>query len=72
MKWCGDVADLKAVSQNLMHSSLQVTDSIYSVLATEDVQERITRLGENGRGGLDIDERLVAEIVREVMCKAKG
>jgi hypothetical protein len=42
------VADLKAVSQNLMHSSLQVTDSIYSVLSGEDVKTRIGSLGDGG------------------------
>jgi hypothetical protein len=32
LKWCEDVADLKAVSQDLMHSSLILTHSIYSCL----------------------------------------
>jgi site-specific recombinase XerD len=43
-----DVADLKAVSQNLMHSSLTITDSIYSVLTEKDLSERIATLGKNG------------------------
>jgi hypothetical protein len=36
LKRCKDAADLKAVSQNLMHSSLTVTDSICGVLSSED------------------------------------
>jgi integrase len=72
LKRCKDVADLKAVSQNLMHSSLTVTDSIYSVLSTEDVGERIAGLSGEEDAHVDIDERLVAEIVREAMRKVKG
>jgi hypothetical protein len=66
------VADLKAVSQKLMHSSLTVTDSIYSVLSTEDVGERIAGLSDDQGTQADIDERLVAKIVREAMRKVKG
>jgi integrase len=72
LKRCQDVAGLKAVSQNLMHSSLTVTDSIYSVLSTEDVGERIAGLSSDRGTEPDIDERLVAQIVRETMRKVKG
>jgi hypothetical protein len=36
----GSVADLKAVSQNLMHRSLFTTDEIYGVLTGKDTRER--------------------------------
>ena len=42
-----NLADWKAVSQNLMHSSIGVTDSIYSILSDDDLQLRISALGEN-------------------------
>jgi hypothetical protein len=61
------VADLKAISQNLMHSSLQVTDSIYSVLSTEDVGERILALGEIERLGHKAQQDLIAATVRETL-----
>ena len=48
LKQAQDVADLKAVSQNLMHASPTTTDSIYSVLSENDVGDRIASLGENG------------------------
>jgi hypothetical protein len=48
LKQAQDVADLKAVSQNLMHASLTTTDSIYSVLTENDVGDRISSLGKNG------------------------
>jgi site-specific recombinase XerD len=39
-----DVADLKAISQNLMHKDLKTTDGIYSILSDDDVMKRIERL----------------------------
>ena len=48
LKQAQDVADLKAVGQNLMHASLTTTDSIYSVLTEKDVGDRTASLGENG------------------------
>ena len=36
-----DVADLKAVSQNLMHRDLETTDGIHGILPDGDVMERI-------------------------------
>jgi hypothetical protein len=62
-KRCNDVADLKAVSENLMHSSLLVTDAVCSVLPTEDVGERIAELSSDGDTCPAIDERLVSQIV---------
>ena len=40
-----DVGDLKAVSMNLMHSNLSITDGVYGVLSTADVGKRIAGLG---------------------------
>ena len=39
------ISALKAISQNLMHSSLKVTDSVYGVLSDLDVQTEISSLG---------------------------
>jgi integrase len=38
------VADLKAVSQNLMHRSLFTTDEIYGTLTESDTRERVVNL----------------------------
>jgi integrase len=38
------MADYKAVSMNLMHADIRVTDSIYAPLAGDDVRRRITSL----------------------------
>jgi integrase len=72
LKRCKDVADLKAVSQNLMHSSPTVADSIYSVLSTEDVGQRIAGLSGDKSTDADTDERLAARNVREAMHQAIG
>jgi site-specific recombinase XerC len=42
------VADLKAVSQNLMHSNLSITDGVYGILSADDTRERIERLTRRG------------------------
>ena len=39
-----DMADYKAISQNLMHSSIEVTDSIYAWLNNHQIRERIISL----------------------------
>jgi site-specific recombinase XerD len=38
------MADYKAVSMNLMHSDIRVTDRVYAPLTGNEVQQRITRL----------------------------
>jgi site-specific recombinase XerC len=48
LKRAQDVADLKAISQNLMRASLTTTDSIYRVSTENDVADRISLLGKNG------------------------
>jgi len=39
-----DMADFKAVSLNVMHSSVKTTDEFYSVLSGNDVKDRISKL----------------------------
>ena len=38
------VADYKAVSMNLMHENLEITDGIYAPLLSSEVKKRITNL----------------------------
>ena len=40
-----DVSALKAVSQNLMHENLTITDGVYGILSDSDVRKRIAELG---------------------------
>lgn len=40
-----DVADLKAISQNLMHKDLKITSGTYAIFSELDVRHQITMLG---------------------------
>ena len=59
-----DVGDLKAISQNLAHSSLTITDQIYAILDRDDVRARIARLGGSPPSAdlADIPPELAADI----------
>ena len=46
-----DMADYKAVSSNLMHADITITDEIYAPLLAREVKERIAGLGKNPTGG---------------------
>jgi hypothetical protein len=54
------MADYKAVSQNLMHSDVRITDSIYAPLLGSEVQDRITNLS----GGTAMPTSVASEPVR--------
>lgn len=41
------MAELKAISQDLMHSSVTITDSIYARLVNDDVRTIIGALGKD-------------------------
>lgn len=45
LKKAKDIPALKAVSQNLMHANLSVTDGIYGILLGTDVKGEISELG---------------------------
>lgn len=62
-----DVADLKAVSQNLMHSSLTVTDGIYGILSSADVGKRIAGLG----GKLAAGDSSLGDIASQIIALAE-
>ncbi len=42
-----DMADYKAVSSNLMHADITITDEIYAPLLAREVKDRIAGLGKN-------------------------
>jgi hypothetical protein len=39
------IQTLKAVGQNLMHSNLSITDGVYGVLSSADIELRIKAIG---------------------------
>lgn len=57
-----DVADLKAVSQNLMHSNLSTTDGVYGALSGQAVGDKIKRLGNQAVLGDLSQDKLIADL----------
>jgi hypothetical protein len=64
LKQSKDIADLKAVSLNLMHSYLSITDGVYGILSTADVGKRILGLGNQLKTGQSFQEDLVDQIIK--------
>ena len=54
IKHARDIRDLKADSQNLMHSSISITDEIYGNLNNNDIVETIVELTSNPEGPEDL------------------
>jgi hypothetical protein len=63
-----DVAALKAISQNLMHQNLSVTDGVYGILSENDVRKQIVGLSSVSDAGTDLHEleQLVKQLLRRV------
>ena len=55
LKLARDIAELKAVSQNLMHANISTTDGIYGILSEADVREKIALLGQDKKADDIID-----------------
>jgi hypothetical protein len=66
------IAELKAVSQNLMHSSIAITDGVYGVLSDGDLRARIAGLTKEKSAGVD-DPALatLVDLVAERLASAK-
>ena len=45
IKHAKDVGDMKAISQNLMHVNIYITNGIYGGLSDSDVKTKISHLG---------------------------
>ena len=58
LKMAKDIQALKAVSQNLMHSNISITDGVYGILSDNDVKGQISMLGQSmvSKGERDIEE----------------
>lgn len=65
-----DVADLKAVSQNLMHSNLSTTDGVYGALSGQAVGDKITNLGNKAVSG-DIPQSELISNLENILMQLK-
>ncbi len=58
------MADYKAISQNLMHSDIRVTDGIYAPLLGNEVQQRVASLADQASHPLSRNGDLVEFLSR--------
>jgi hypothetical protein len=67
IKLAKDIAALKAVSQNLMHSNLSITDGVYGILSVTDIQNQIASLGSTAISGENKKEleSLISELIHQ-------
>ncbi len=64
IKQSKDLADLKAVSQNLMHSNVSITDGIYGLLSIKDIGKRISNLNSSSNYlGEDVQEQILKILI---------
>lgn len=55
-----DMAQLKAISQNVMHSTVMITDQVYSALTDNQVQRTISSLGQRSSGSR---EEMITQLI---------
>jgi len=75
LKNANTMAEYKAVSMNLMHSNIGITDGIYAMLPSEDLKETIGRLGHNANGADSVSSFAVdqlATMLLQRMSELKG
>jgi hypothetical protein len=58
------IADFKAVSMNVMHTSMKITDEFYSNLNDGDIKKRISGLTKKVSPEEDDDLRLINEFIQ--------
>jgi len=61
LKHAKDISQLKAISQNMMHANISITDGIYGGLSVSDVKDQITSLTDNS---LPDDKELLMKLLR--------
>jgi len=70
VKRAKDVKAFKAVSQNLMHSNMSITDGIYGGLSENDVKGQISLLGQEIASGQGNNEKLIP-LLEQLLAKLK-
>lgn len=68
LKNAKDIGDLKAVSQNLMHSSLNITDGIYGMLSDDNIKQRIDNIGKIPNGESDQSEEKRKKLIMNMIA----
>ena len=58
------MADYKAVSMNLMHEDIKVTDQIYAPILSDEVKHRISTLGSSSQPIKQVNKDLLDRVNR--------
>jgi hypothetical protein len=56
------IEDYKAISMNLMHSSMEITDQYYSNISDSTIQSRIDQLGQGGEIKAESENKIFQEL----------
>lgn len=64
-----DILALKAVSQNLMHSNISITDGVYGILSRIDVREQITNIGEKEDMKVIRNNEVLVTLIEQLLQK---
>jgi site-specific recombinase XerC len=68
LKNAKDIGELKAVSQNLMHSNLSITDGIYGMLSDDDIQQRIDNISKVTHGEINQNKEEIKKQFMEIIA----
>ena len=66
------IEDFKAVSMNVMHSSMETTDEVYSRLGIDEINSRINNLGKQTEQSQDNIEEGVRRYLVFLLSQKSG
>lgn len=72
LKAASKPSDMKAISMNLMHSNIGITDGIYGKLVADDVQTAIEGLTADKGDGEDEMEKKLREMLKKMLKEGDG
>jgi uncharacterized UPF0146 family protein len=58
---------LKAIRQNLMHSSITITDGIYGILPKEDLQKHIINISNSINNDEKLNNEEIIPLLKEII-----
>ena len=61
----------KAISMNLMHENMSITDGIYAILSEQDISERISALGKESESPEEL-AKLLRNLAKQLEEKEIG
>src|SRR5258707_7340159 len=72
LKNARDVSALKAVSQNLMHQNLTITDGVYGILSENDARKQIAELGQKMSELGQVDVKELVTLTKQLLLRLEG